>query len=235
LEAIEKNIVEVIIAGKNVTGDVSRFLSQASYTDKIEDESDDVTLTFEDTEAIWQQEWYPTQGDTLTVKLGNSENMVDCGLFEIDEIELSIAPDMLAVKGIATSISKGLRTKNNKAFEKQTLRKIAEFFAKKHGLKLTGTSGNLQRIILDRKTQKDQTDISFLAGLGKEFGIIFSVRGKQLIFTEVSELEKQPAVVSLDRTNVSSASFRDKTSQTYQNSLAVNRNVKKNVKILEAK
>jgi phage protein D len=223
-----KNIAEISIAGKNVTGDVSAYLSKITYNDKEEGESDDVSLTFEDTTGVWQSSWYPSQGDTLRVQLGTSGDMLDCGLFEIDEVELELAPDTVTMKGIATGISKSLRTRNSKAFEKQSLRKIAQYFANKHQLKLTGKAGELQKIEIGRKTQDNQTDIAFLSDLAKEYGILFSVRGDQLVFIDREELNKQESILTVDRSQMSRARFRDKTSQTFGRAVVSKRNVKKN-------
>lgn len=64
MEALEKVIAKITVNGKNVTADVSPYLSRLSYADKEEAESDDLTLTFEDTAGHWQNGWYPEQGDT---------------------------------------------------------------------------------------------------------------------------------------------------------------------------
>ncbi len=228
METIEKNTVEISIAGKNVTGDVSSFLSKITYTDKVDAESDDISLMFEDTAGKWQSAWYPEQGDTLTVKMGNAGNMLDCGLFEIDEIEYEFPPDMLAVKAIAASASKGLRTKNSKAFEKQSLQEIAQYFADKHGLKLVGKVSSLQEIEIGRKTQDRQTDLSFLAKLAREYGILFSIRGNQLVFMELEELEKQASILIIDKTQMNKGRFRDKTSEVYKGATVTVRNAKEN-------
>lgn len=228
METVGKIIVEITVAGKNITGDVSPYLSKITYTDKVEDESDDVSLTFEDTTAKWQKPWYPQQGDGMTIKMGGPGNMLDCGLFEIDEIEFEFPPDTLNVKGIGAAITKSLRTKNSKAFEKQSLKKIAQYFADKHGLKLTGNIGDLAKIPIERKTQDKETDISFLAKLAKEYGLVFSVRGQQLVFMTTEELEARPTVMTLDKTQMSKARFQDKTSQVYAAATVATRDVRSN-------
>lgn len=228
METVGKIIVEITIAGKNVTGDVSPYLSKITCTDRVEDESDDVSLTFEDTTAKWQKPWYPQQGDSLEIKLGMPGNMLDCGLFEIDEIEFEFPPDTFNVKGIGAAITKSLRTKNSKAFEKQSLKKIAQYFADKHELKLTGNIGDLAKIQIERKTQDKETDISFLAKLAKEYGLIFSVRGQQLVFMTTDELEAKPAVMTIDKTQMGKARFQDKTSQVYAAATVATRDVRSN-------
>jgi phage protein D len=228
VETITKQIAEISIAGKNVTGDVSPYLSKITYTDRVEAESDDVSLTFEDTKAVWQSSWYPSQGDTLQVKLGAPGNLLNCGLFEIDEIELELSPDTLNVKGIAASITKSLRTRNSKAFEKQSLQKIAQYIADKHKLKLTGAAGKLQKIEIERATQDNQTDLAFLSNLAKEYGIVFSVRGNQLVFVDESDLEKAKSIMTVDRSKMSRARFCDKTSYIFAAAQVSKRNVKTN-------
>jgi phage protein D len=228
METVRKNTAEIIIAGKNVTGDVSRYLSKITYNDKLEYESDDMSLVFEDTSGKWQSTWYPQQGDSLQVKLGDTNGILDCGLFEIDEIELEFPPDALTVKAIAASIKKSLRTKNSKAFEQQTLRDIAVYFTSKHGLGITGNLSNLQKIEIDRKTQDRETDLSFLAKLAKEYGIIFSMRGNNLVFIDAEDLEKQPPVLTIHRSVMSMARFRDKTSEVYIGVIIGKRNAQKN-------
>jgi phage protein D len=228
MEKVTANKVEIVIAGKNITGDVSPYLSKITYTDKEEAESDDISLVFEDTAFRWQSAWYPEQGDSLQVKMGNSGNMLDCGLFEIDEIELEFPPDTFSVKAVAVAISKSLRTKNSKAFEKQTINDIARYFAGKHSLTLTGNKSKLQSIEIERKTQDGQTDIAFLSSLAKDYGIIFSVRGNQLVFMDSDELDALASVVTIDRRQMSKARFRDKTSHIYDSALVTKRDARSN-------
>lgn len=228
METLKQNIVQIIIDGKNVTEDVTPYLSRLGYTDKVEAESDDITLTFEDTAGHWQNGWYPQQGDSLKVTIGTPDNPLDCGIFEIDVIEFEFPPDIVNIKAIGASISKTLRTRNSKAFEKQSLKQIAQYFASKHGLKLTGNVSELQKIEIDRKTQDKQTDLSFLAGLAKEYGIVFSVRGDQLIFMDNDELEAQATVLTIRKNEISKARFSDKTSQIYGSASVSTRNMRTN-------
>ena len=211
METLEKVIAKITVNGKNVTADVSPYLSRLSYADKEEAESDDLTLTFEDTTDHWKNGWYPEQGDTLEVSIGTPDAPLDCGLFEIDEIGLEFPPDTVAIKAIGAAISKALRSKNSKAFEKQSLKQIAQYFATKHGLKLVGNVSDLQKIEVERKTQEKQTDLAFLSRLAREYGIVFSVRGDQLVFMDTEELESQPVVMTIHKNELSRASFTDKT------------------------
>lgn len=228
MEKIGRNRVEITIAGKNVTGDVSPYLSKITYTDKEEAESDDISLDFEDTAGNWAGTWYPQQGDALSVKMGNDGNIVDCGVFEIDEAQYSFPPDIMSIKGIAAAITKELRTRNSKAFEKQTLGKIIGYFADKHGFSVTGDTPALQKIEIDRKTQENVTDLAFLSALAKEYGFIFSLHGDRLVFMSYEELDAAPAVLTLTKKQLSKGTFTDRTSQTYTGAKTASRNMRKN-------
>lgn len=231
MEAIKPKF-ELRIEGKNVTDDVSPFVSQILYMDKLEGESDEVSIVLDDIAALWQTDWYPQQGDTLAVKMGyEGSELLDCGLFEIDEIELTGQPDIMTVKGIAAAINKDLRTRNSRAYENQTLKKIAQFIADKHGLNLIDNTSQLANIEVGRKTQDNENDLAFLAGLCKRFGIIFSVRGKDLIFLDPADLEAKDAInkdTPFKRSDLSKYSFKDKTAETYDSASVSKRDIKTN-------
>lgn len=228
METVASPTVEILIDGKNVTGDVSLFLSRVTYTDRLENESDDLSLDFEDTSGKWQDAWFPEQGDSLQVKIGINGESLDCGVFEIDQVDAEFPPDIVSMKAIAAAISKELRTKNSKAFENQTLRNVAQFFADKHKLKLTGDMSEMQKIKLERKTQDKQTDLAFLASLASEYGLIFSVRGDKLVFMSIDSLESQPPALTLTKSALSRGRFCDKTADVYSSATVSVRNIKGN-------
>lgn len=223
---VKSPLIEITVAGKNITADVSKYLSSVDYTDKLEEESDEAQLVFDDVAGLWQTDWYPQQGDTLTLRIGYKDNFLDCGTFEIDEIELSggrDTGDVLTVKALAAAINKGMRTKNSKAYEKQTLKKIAQQIADKHGLKIVGTVPNIE---IGRLTQNNESDLSFLAGLAKKYGVIFSVRGGQLVFISPGELESQSPIATFDKSQVGNYQFKDRTADTFTSASVSKRDIK---------
>jgi hypothetical protein len=218
METITARQGKVIIQwnGVNVTDQVSRFASSITYTDHEEEASDELTLQMDNGQGLWSGDWYPSEGDTLQVYLGYSDALIDCGLFEVDEITLSGPPDMIEVKCIAAGITKALRTKTSKAFQSQTLRQIAQYFCSKHGFTLIDdTSGMLSQINMSRKTQDEKTDLQFLSELATEYGFIFSVRGTKMVFTSYYNLDNADSVGALDKNQLSAYSLTAKTYDTY--------------------
>ena len=81
--------VEMCIQGKDVSLDLAPHLLSLSYVDKADDELDDLQVSLEDREGLWQGDWLPAHGDTVSVvivargfRAGSEEEELDCGDFE---------------------------------------------------------------------------------------------------------------------------------------------------------
>lgn len=214
MEKVREQAFEVVYAGKDITTDVTNFITNISYTDKTEGESDTIELTVDDTDALWRSSWYPTKGDAISVKIGYSDLLLPCGTFEIDEVELSGPPDQIVIRGLATGIKPAMRTRNNSAHESKTLKEIANTIASKHGMTV---EGEIENIRINRATQHRETDLEFLKRISWKYGHVFSVRDKKLVFTTIYKLEEGKAVTAIDRTDLVRWSLRDKTTETYKN------------------
>lgn len=199
-------------AGKNITADVAENLIRLSYTDAAEGESDEVVITLEDSAGLWRSDWYPTKGEKLTISIGYDDLLVPCGTFEIDEIELTGPPDSITIKALAVPIKSTLRTKKNKAHENKTLKQIAQTIAGDNGLTLTG---EIEDVRFERITQNRETDLGFLKRISYEYGHVFSVRDKKLIFTTIYALEEAGPVTTIDRSQLTRYTIKDQTATGY--------------------
>ena len=103
---------------KDITKDISDYVLNINYTDVEHGRSDEVEIIFEDSQKLWQDAWIPSKGDNIRLYIGYvGEKLLNCGVFEIDEIEFSTPPDILIVKAIATGITKSLRQNNSVTYE----------------------------------------------------------------------------------------------------------------------
>lgn len=199
---------------KDITHDITPYVLSINYTDKLSGESDEIQIELEDTELLWQGDWYPGKGDMITVSLGYAgEKLLAAGTFSIDEIELSGPPDTVSIRGLAASVTTALRTKSNRGFESTTLGAIAQRIAKKHGLQLVGKIESLQ---IDRVTQYDETDLAFLKRLATEYGYMVKVTHTQIIFSHLVSLRDAPSQKTLSRGDISRFSFRDTINRIYK-------------------
>lgn len=201
--------------GKDITADLQDSLLSVEYTDKTENNSDEIQISVEDSAGNWRGPWYPSKGDTLSLEFGYEDSgLINAGAFNIDEIELGGPPDVVRIRGLAAGFNKAVRTRNSKAFENQSLKQIAEAVAKNHGFTVVGTIANVR---FSRVTQNRENDLEFLRRIASEYGHIFSVRENKLVFTSIYDIEKGKPVLSVDRTELLNYSIKDKTSQVFKN------------------
>jgi phage protein D len=198
---------------KDVTADLTPYVTGVTYTDKTEGESDTIEIQLEDTDGLWRGAWYPTKGDTLQVEAGYTDLLLPCGVFQIDEIEISGPPDVVSIRGMATGTQPAIRTRNNSAHENKTLREIANTIGGAHGLTV---QGEIEEIRINRATQYRETDLAFLKRISWKYGHVFSVRGDLLVFQTIYGLEGADAVSEVDRTDLIRYSLTDKTAETYK-------------------
>ncbi len=348
----------IIYNGKNITADLTPYLIGVEYRDYVTGKSDSIEISLEDTDRLWQFEWYPAKGDMIKLQMGYDGVIMDCGEFEIDEIAGSGPPDKVVIRALASWVTTALRTKNSFADEGKTLKQIAERIAAKHGLtvvdgtqiltnkttvsvkqelldltfvqkqivnasngyvqswnytivtaeveklnavirqavtsltltsqsllgkgfgsqasqvsemavklsaavstesisdkqatinqvsvnintvlpslkdvtktSVTKTQGALYTIRLARSTQYNETDLQYLARISGEFGLQFSVKGKQLVFTSIFEIEKGLPVIEIDRSQVTSWDVVDKVSGAFSKAGVTYHDPKKNKKV----
>lgn len=207
-------IFELFYEKKNITKDVSPYVTSVEYTDVEHGESDELSISFEDSEKLWQGSWIPSKGDSLRCYLGYAdEKLLNCGIFEIDEIEYDTPPDVLTVKALATGIKKPLRQKNSKGYENKTLKQIAKEIADKYGYTLIG---NIADVKVDRITQNKERDLTFLSKLAEQYGYIFKIAENNLVFYDVQKLKGAKSTQIFYKTDLSHINLREKTSQKYK-------------------
>lgn len=212
---IEKVEYSIVYNTKDISRDLSPQILSINYTDKIGGESDTCEITFEDADKRWQNEWYPAKGDSIELTIRQNGQQLRCGTFEVDEIACAIGNggDIFTIRGIAAGIKKQLRTKKTYAHEDKTLREIANTVASEMGLTIIGT---VPTIRLHREHQYQETPLAFLNRVGDDHGCVFSVRGKDLIFTFYKDLvDRKPSLV-LYREDLISSEFRDTTNKTFK-------------------
>lgn len=199
---------------KDITKDISQYVLNINYTDFEHGQSDEIEITFEDTQKLWQDAWIPSKGDSLRLYIGYlGEKLLNCGCFEIDEIEFQTPPDTLTVKALATGITKALRQNNSVAYENKALKQIANEIAKKHNLTLVG---EIDDIRVERITQNKERDLTFLKTLAEQYGYIFKITDNQLVFYKTQKLIDANSAKIINRSDCSNINFREKTSHNYK-------------------
>jgi phage protein D len=195
--------------GRDITADLTPYQLSVTYTDNLAGtESDSLDLHLEDADGRWCDAWFPTKGDRINLRMGyEGRPLVDCGDFDIDEIELDGPPDQVRIRALAASVMKELRTAQGKAYEKTTLAGIVRTVAARHKLNVVG---EIEPIAIERVTQLQQDDLKFLKRLATEYGYAFNVRGDKLTFHRLDALREAEPILTLARTDMARYTFRDR-------------------------
>jgi len=211
----------VLYNNKNITSEISKYMLSLIYNDKTEGESDEIEIQVEDVDLRWQNSWYPEKGAKLTVSIENLKT----GVFEIDEINLEGPPDVVTIRGMATGIVNDLRTKKSDAHENKTLKQIAEKVAAKNKLTI---QGEIPEITFGRITQNKETDLGFLKRISQEYGVLFAVRENVITFTSIYDVEKRNTSFTVDKSDISKFSFKDKADGMIKTASVKSKSAKKN-------
>lgn len=234
METVRVPRVKIVYEGKDITQDISKYLLSVQYTDNESKESDEISFTLEDKHGLWKSDWLPQKGDKVSLSIGYDDNLLDCGKFTVDEIEMSGPPDIVVLRALAAGTNSPLRTKNSRAYEGQTLRQIAKSVADKYGYKIVATDGSaslLDNIRVERVTQDRETDLAFLERIGQDYGVVFNLKDTNLVFTSIFDMEKGSPVIELRRTDLIRYNVKDKATKVYKKARVKHKQVKSNQEI----
>lgn len=194
-------LVIVTYNGKDISADLQQYLKSVSYTDNMSGEADDLQLTLEDRQGLWQASWMPEKGATLDVSVNvidaGTEQVVRFGLFEIDEITSRGMPSEVCIKAVSVPDNNNLRgVERTRSWEKAELKSIANDIAGGAGLELLYDAKDYNPTI-DRAEQSEQSDLSFLYKLCADHGLALKICNNQLVIFDEADYEAANAVAQL--------------------------------------
>lgn len=171
--------VEMRIQGKDVSLDLAPHLLSLSYVDKADDELDDLQFSLEDREGLWQGDWLPAHGDTVSVvivaqgfRAGSEEEELDCGDFEVDELTLESSRDggdVVTIKAVPAAAKSSLMLqRKTRAWADAPLSTVAADVVGPAGLDLLYKA---PEIVYGRVEQRQEADLAFLQRICKEQGL----------------------------------------------------------------
>lgn len=203
---------KVMLAGVDITADVSASIIHIRYEDSIEGESDECSIECENIDGRWFNEWYPKYGDHLQISLGYGNDLIEYSKCEIAEITFNRYPDTVEVTALSTGVKSEVRDRKSTAFTNTTLKGIVQKLATLNKFKVVG---EIKHIPINRITQYQETDVAFLLRLATTYGHSFKIVEDQLVFMDLDKLKEQDAVRVIDYAETISFSITDKIKDVY--------------------
>lgn len=186
--------------GKDISESLAQYVLSFSYTDNLTGKVDDISITLEDRAELWEADWMPERGATLDITictynwsdLYSEEQDLQLGKFEIDELEVSSAPNVVTIKAVAISISDDstLRsTLRSHTWENISVQKAANDIAWQNGMKLQWYCDDNPNI--DKLEQNDESDLDVLQKICDDAGFALKVTTDTIIIFDVEKFEKE--------------------------------------------
>ncbi|HRG62215.1 MAG TPA: contractile injection system protein, VgrG/Pvc8 family [Burkholderiales bacterium] len=196
--------VKIIVQGKNVTKDLAPFLTDFTYNDKTSDQVDDIAITLEDRDLLFESDWLPERGDSIecSIVLYHWDNFTDkpkelrCGKFEVDEVEASGMPEVITIKAVSSLNASIRRELHNKTWEKVSFIKICQEIATNHKMKLQFLVDDFQ---MDKIDQHDESDLKLIARLCDDNGCKLKIQDDTLVIFDEAEQENQKAACEISK------------------------------------
>ena len=209
-------------AKKDVTESLLPDLLGFSYEDKETNEADEISITLKDPAGKWAGTWKPEGGEVVRAyitrgTIAEGEKTLFCGTFYVDTLHVSGAPRVFELKAVSIPLNKPIRRKiKSKAWEKHTLKKIAEAIAADAGVKLLFDAQ--ENPTYDRQDQQRESDLKFLSRLCEDAGLSLKLTDDKLVIFDQSYYESKNPVktITLNSSAILSWDFESAQSETYK-------------------
>jgi len=212
--------LEITYDSADISAAIAPFVTGFEYTDHAHGKADDLQITLNDTDQRWKSVWYPAKGAKLTARIiseiDGSLTALDCGVFEIDEIESSGPPSRVTIKAASAAVSKSLRAeKKTVAWESITLAEIGVTLADSHGLTVYYGA---EPVSFTRVDQREETDLSFLSRICDENGLNLKVADEKLVIFSGKDFEAKASSFTISRksSGLERYRFTDKAHDIYR-------------------
>lgn len=220
---LERYSLAITYDGKDISGNLAKYLLDFSYSDAMSDQSDSVDITLEDKDGLWLGDWFPDKGAVLDITIhhysetGSSEQM-RIGKFELSEITCSGAPSVVKLTAVSVPDNTTLRgVDHSKSWEATTLQTIASDIASDAGMTLLYDVDENPKI--ERAEQTQQSDLSFLSKLCSDNGMSLKITDNQIAIFEDYKYEQKSSVVNITRGKspyIDSWNFKSKLRDIYK-------------------
>lgn len=198
--------IKVLYKNKELTTDITNLIKKFDYTERLDGEADDISLSFLDKDYQFIYDYFlPARGDRLVLTLffehwykEDEIHEISLGEFEVDEFEIEnhTATQIISIKAVPALVNSSLSgQQKTKSWENIKLSVIAHDIAAAQGVELIYTASE---ILLARADQKDTSDLVFLTSLCRQNGLHLKVADKKIIILESKEQEKRQVILQGD-------------------------------------
>jgi phage protein D len=169
----------ITVDGVDKSGGIKKRLMSLTLTDNRGFEADQLDIELDDSDG---QLVLPRRGAKIAVALGwQGSALIDKGVFTVDEIEHSGAPDKLTIRARSADFRETLNVRRDQSYHKTTIGGIIKIIAERN--KLTPTLNKaMSDLAVDHIDQTNESDGNLITRLAKQYGAIAAVKNGNLLF-----------------------------------------------------
>lgn len=169
----------ITVDGVDKSGGIKKRLMSLTLTDNRGFEADQLDIELDDSDG---QLVLPRRGAKIAVALGwQGSALIDKGVFTVDEIEHSGAPDKLTIRARSADFRETLNVRRDQSYHKTTIGGIIKIIAERN--KLTPTLNKaMSDLAVDHIDQTNESDGNLITRLARQYGAIAAVKNGNLLF-----------------------------------------------------
>lgn len=216
-----KSRVKLTYKDKDITQSLLPYLTDMTYTDSADGESDSLSVNLSDKSRKWVGGWMPEKGDKISADIltfnwekDGDKGKLACGEFIVDSLSASGEPLAISIGAISGPVSSGFReTTRMKTWKKTTIKGIAEIIAKRYKLTLVYDAPKVSI----KELEQSDNDSSFLASLCDTYGLTLKAYKKKLVIFDRERHKQRAPVATISRLTspIANWSYADTLTRVY--------------------
>ena len=214
---------QVTLDGVDITARFNPVLVSVRISMALQEKADSLEITLDDSSGTLA---IPPAKATLAVSLGWERGtgvlvgLVAMGQFVVDDVSWEGPPDRITIKAHSADLKDSYRTRKTRTWVNATLGTIASQIASEQGLSAR-IHPDLSGITIASAEQHNQSDMEFIAHLGRRYDAVATVKAGALIVAPMGAAATASGAtlpaIAIPRQTVSRASYsRSAREGTYQ-------------------
>lgn len=192
----------VVMDGEDVTRRIDPRLLSLTLTECRGQDADQLDLVIHDHDGAVA---LPRRGVYLTVAIGTRQRgLVDKGVFRVDEVEHSGAPDVISIRARSADFTQAMRIRRSRSWHGETLGSIVAGIAGEHQLRAR-IDPDLAPINVKHLDQADESDVHLLSQLATRYDATMAIKDRSLLFLKIGGGQpldmRSPAKVTIARSD----------------------------------
>lgn len=212
--------LDISYKGNKLDEKIQERITGFSYTDVASGASDSISLSVENIDKKWLNEWFPEKGASMTPKIiiknwekSGKKRTFKCGSFILDDFSFNGRPMAGSIGAVSIPANTGFKsTKKSKTWEDVTIEQIAEKIAAAAGLKLYYSAPSVK---LDEVEQSTEPDSSFLYSLCEKYGLAMKVYNNKIVIFDEAAYEQKQRITTIDEKDMSDWRYNSTIEGTY--------------------